>query len=331
MDEDWEEWNGKDPFWLHCVAGSIAGVAEHSLVYPLDTVRTHIQVCAECLHPLRNTKFKQRPQQPHQQQQLPTGMLQTIRHLMSEPAISSSASAASEVQGAARLWRGVGTMLVGCVPAHALYFSTYEAVKHIGTDEKGRISNFTASCAGAAATVGHDLVLTPWDTLKQRLQLGHYEGVSHAFTQILKAEGPSALWKSFPVTLATNIPYGVVLVTTNEYAKQELFSDGSFTSILASSSLAGLAAAAVTCPLDRVKTALQTQQLGPVCPRQLLCAQQKRGYEGWIDAVRGIYQTEGPRGLVRGMLPRILQHVPAAAISWTTYETAKKYLRSSSP
>jgi solute carrier family 25 iron transporter 28/37 len=34
---DWEEWDGKSPFWHHCVAGSAAGVAEHVLVYPLDT------------------------------------------------------------------------------------------------------------------------------------------------------------------------------------------------------------------------------------------------------------------------------------------------------
>ena len=48
FDDEWEEWDGISPFWVHCVAGSFAGVAEHVLVYPLDTVRTHIQVCAAC-------------------------------------------------------------------------------------------------------------------------------------------------------------------------------------------------------------------------------------------------------------------------------------------
>jgi len=43
LDEDWEEWDGRSPFWAHCVAGSLAGVAEHAAIYPLDTVRTHIQ------------------------------------------------------------------------------------------------------------------------------------------------------------------------------------------------------------------------------------------------------------------------------------------------
>mmetsp|Transcript_3777 Transcript_3777/g.8499 ORF Transcript_3777/g.8499 Transcript_3777/m.8499 type:complete len:167 (+) Transcript_3777:15-515(+) len=46
---EWEEWDGKSPFLHHCIAGSIAGVAEHTLLYPIDTVKTHMQsYCADC-------------------------------------------------------------------------------------------------------------------------------------------------------------------------------------------------------------------------------------------------------------------------------------------
>ena len=56
LDEDWEEWDGRSPFWAHCLAGSIAGVVEHAAIFPLDTVRTHIQVCAACLQSnIKNT------------------------------------------------------------------------------------------------------------------------------------------------------------------------------------------------------------------------------------------------------------------------------------
>ena len=37
--EDWEEWNGQGSFLHHCVAGSAAGVAEHVLMFPLDTYK----------------------------------------------------------------------------------------------------------------------------------------------------------------------------------------------------------------------------------------------------------------------------------------------------
>ena len=37
MHDDWEEWDGTSPFWIHCVAGSTAGVVEHTALFPLDT------------------------------------------------------------------------------------------------------------------------------------------------------------------------------------------------------------------------------------------------------------------------------------------------------
>ena len=42
-DLEWEEWDSSTSplsFFHHCLAGSFAGVAEHTLLYPLDTVKT---------------------------------------------------------------------------------------------------------------------------------------------------------------------------------------------------------------------------------------------------------------------------------------------------
>ena len=40
IDEDWEEWNPEtDKFWVHATAGSLAGIMEHTLIFPLDTVK----------------------------------------------------------------------------------------------------------------------------------------------------------------------------------------------------------------------------------------------------------------------------------------------------
>ena len=43
-------------------------------------------------------------------------------------------------------------------------------------------------------------------------------------------------------------------------------------------------------------------------------------------ALRLILKEDGARGLLRGLLPRVLFHVPAAAISWTVYESCKAAL-----
>ncbi|KAG7354079.1 mitochondrial carrier protein [Nitzschia inconspicua] len=415
FDEEWEEWDGSSPFWVHCVAGSLAGVTEHTLVYPLDTVRTHIQVCAACNfnganHPaskavaatasesytnaaVARTVASSSASKAAVAASQPVGsvlqkaastssilmtqggnssnnltMIQAIRQLMSQPLVLEGAAgrvgasnstssalksatesvaaatteAAVNTVGLSRLWRGVQTILIGCIPAHALYFSSYETVKAATLDQNGNVTAYGSILAGGAAVISHDLILGPLDTVKQRLQLGHYRGLSHALTTMIRDEGAISLFRSFPITLATNIPYGMVMVGTNEFCKQQWSKDGQLTLgvTLGASSLAGLVAAATTTPLDRIKTYLQTQQLSPACmlnstpnvspeacPLQTTSGKlSKPIVADWRQAAMRIYQTEGTVGFFRGMTPRILSHTPAVAISWTTYETAKRYL-----
>jgi solute carrier family 25 (mitochondrial iron transporter), member 28/37 len=427
VDDDWEEWDGTSPFWIHCVAGSLAGVVEHTAVYPLDTVRTHIQVCASCLHRagpaatassaasvpagggggvgVKNALAQSVLKNIHaggkiggvgtsggiHVSNLPTGMWQTMRFLVNEPMIaaattatlshpqqqhaaagSNSASSAelqrTMFQGYGRLWRGVQTILIGCIPAHALYFSAYETVKSATVDKKtGQVTAWGSSLAGAAAVLSHDVIMTPLDTMKQRMQLGHYQdGVVPAFRSIIQTEGWKALYRSFPITLATNIPYGMVMVSTHEVCKQawstttgggDTNTRPEWQTVLMASSLAGLTASAITTPLDRIKTALQTQELAPAClmkdtiscplrrqqeqqaVRQHLFPSSSTGAASssntatvgvrhatlW-EAAASIHRAEGMAGFARGLVPRILSHTPAVAISWTTYETAKHAL-----
>lgn len=42
-----------------------------------------------------------------------------------------SLSKVSATEGLATLWRGVGSVILGAGPAHAVYFGTYEIVKEI--------------------------------------------------------------------------------------------------------------------------------------------------------------------------------------------------------
>ena len=298
-------------------------------------------------------------------------MMQAIRQLVSQQplaveatsggaAAATAATATAEsaststlaAMNSARLWRGVQTILVGCIPAHALYFSTYEIVKAATLDSNGEVTAYGSALAGGAAVVSHDLILGPLDTVKQRLQLGHYTGLTDALTQMIRNEGAVSLLRSFPITLATNIPYGMIMVGTNELLKDQwttIQSDGdndenngnhhqhselTLGVTLGASSMAGLVAAATTTPLDRIKTSLQTQSLAPSClmpEPSTQCPYGGKNLEpvvaNWKQAALRIYQQEGVVGFFRGMTPRILSHTPAVAISWTTYETFKRYLQ----
>jgi solute carrier family 25 (mitochondrial iron transporter), member 28/37 len=140
----------------------------------------------------------------------------------------------------------------------------------------------------------------------------------------------------------------MVMVSTNEAMKQAFDGNGAALSMQATftaSAIAGCVAATVTTPLDRIKTALQTQQLQPACfntvpPRvvancPLAAAAASASstasttavkHATFRDAARSIWKQEGIRGFFRGVIPRVLSHTPAVAISWTTYETVKEML-----
>jgi solute carrier family 25 iron transporter 28/37 len=172
-------------------------------------------------------------------------------------------------EGFARLWRGAPAVLLGCIPSHAAYFSAYEAAKAaLGADGPDH-TPIAAAATGALATTVHDGVLTPMDVVKQRLQLGYYAGVRDAAASIARTEGISAFWRSFPTTLAMNVPYAAVVVATNESLRRALApltGGGTLSTYLLAGAGAGALAAAATCPLDVIKTRLQTAAVFAAAP-----------------------------------------------------------------
>ena len=185
-------------------------------------------------------------------------------------------------EGFPRLWRGAPAMVAASVPSHAAYFSAYEAGKvFFGADAPGH-HPLAAAASGACATLLHDAVLTPMDVVKQRLQLGFYSGIGQCLRSVLREEGLAGLYRSYPTTVLMNIPYAAVVVSTNESIKKALVSyatscqQGDNSNRAAGSSVsqapslwvymvsgagAGALGAAATCPLDVVKTRLQTASL----------------------------------------------------------------------
>ena len=84
-DLEWEEWNpGKLSFIHHMIAGSCAGLAEHVSIFPIDTLKTHVQ-CERCGS---------------------TSPMQTW----------NCATRIVGREGIFRLWRGVSAMFAGCIP-----------------------------------------------------------------------------------------------------------------------------------------------------------------------------------------------------------------------
>ncbi|CAM9643176.1 unnamed protein product, partial [Heterosigma akashiwo] len=231
-DLEWEDWDPeKGSFAVHMVAGSCAGVVEHCSMYPIDTLKTHVQ----CHKP---------------------------RQECSSRFICRSFSAIDFIQkqGMLRLWRGVNTMILGCIPAHAAYFSVVELCKEsFGVNRPGHHPWRRRPRARSPAS--STMIMTPRIVVKQRLQLGYYRGIAIAWT-VYPLAGAQAFFVSLPITLAMNIPYGCIMVATNESLKRVLRPGGDYDlgTHMAAGTGAGAAASLVTTPLDVVKTRLQVQR-----------------------------------------------------------------------
>ncbi|CCI44685.1 unnamed protein product [Albugo candida] len=329
IDEDWEEWSPeKGSFLHHMMAGSAAGVAEHVSIFPIDTIKTHMQ-CEQCHWSGSSSK---------------SSALETLRRLLKE-------------EGPLRLFRGVSTMLGASLPAHALYFSIFEYAKRTFGANRAEPTPFASGAAGVCGTICHDLIMTPMDLVKQRLQLGYYSGVWNCMKTITRTEGLRAFYISFPTTLLMNLPYSMIMVSANESFKKMLNPTGEMNVIayLSSGAAAGALAGALTNPLDVAKTRLQTQNIfveNEIACHQVPCKQLESvhrtqsaslshtlarekpehvlrprvQYRGLVDTLIQIGTQEGIGGYFRGVCPRLLLHAPSVAISWTTFEVLKKIL-----
>ncbi|KAJ7541885.1 hypothetical protein O6H91_10G081000 [Diphasiastrum complanatum] len=283
-------------FRQHMLAGSIAGIIEHVAMFPVDTVKTRVQMLSgpPCA---------------------------------SVHSLSKAFSSVMKIEGPLGFYRGIGAMVLGAGPSHAAYFAVYEAFKEkFGGNEPGH-HPLAHMAAGACATVANDAVLTPMDVVKQRLQLScsPYRGVLDCIKKMLKEEGLRAFYASYRTTVLMNIPFVGVHFASYEAAKKVLndlsldrTGEENFLTHVVAGGAAGALASAVTTPLDVVKTRLQCQG---VCGAERYCN------SSISEVIRRVITREGPKGLFRGMKPRVLFHTPAAAISWSTYEAGKAFLQ----
>lgn len=157
-------------------------------------------------------------------------------------------------------------MAIGCIPAHGLYFSIYEyMMKNLGLNEHEHNSSYLYSFVGFTSSLFHDLILTPTETLKQRLQLYRSERFRTTASMVakgmIKTEGLKAFYRSFGVNYFMNVPFGALIVTINETLKHKYLNPekASLFSYYITAGLAGLLAAVPTCPLDVIKTRLNIQ------------------------------------------------------------------------
>lgn len=273
---------------IHMTAGAIAGIMEHCVMYPLDSVKTRMQA----LTPSSGGGGG--------------GGVGTVLIRMVQQ------------EGFLRPIRGMSVMVAGAGPAHALYFSCYEFIKNklLSSRTNPNLNLAAYGTAGCLATLLHDGIMNPAEVVKQRLQMYNspYRNVMTCITNIYRKEGIYAFYRSYTTQLAMNVPFQMIHFMSYEIAQVFTNPDHTYNPIahMVSGALAGAVAAAVTTPLDVCKTLLNTQSGVQV--------------QGMTDAIKTIYRYGGLRGYFRGLNARVLYQMPATTICWSTYEFFKYIL-----
>ncbi|KAL7390976.1 hypothetical protein ABVT39_002163 [Epinephelus coioides] len=301
VDGDYESLPPHVSVATHMTAGAVAGILEHTVMYPVDSVKTRMQ----SLQPDPNAQYR--------------SVYQALKRII-------------QTEGVFRPLRGLNITMMGAGPAHALYFACYERVKRSLSDviQSGGNSHLANGIAGSVATVLHDAVMNPAEVIKQRMQMYNspYRGLWDCLQTVRRTEGVRAFYRSYSTQLTMNIPFQAVHFITYELMQEQLnpqrhYHPGTH---IVSGAAAGAVSAAITTPLDVCKTLLNTQE------NVALNSMNISGHlSGMANAFRTVYRLGGLAAFFKGAQARVIYQMPSTAIAWSVYEFFKYFLTKQQP
>lgn len=144
-----------------------------------------------------------------------------------------------------------------------------------------------------------------------------YKSMTDCAKYVYRNEGLSAFYVSYPTTLSMTVPFTALQFLAYESISTAMNPTKAYDPLThcAAGGVAGGFAAALTTPMDVVKTMLQTR--GTATDAEL------RNVNGFMEGSRLLYRREGFRGFFKGVRPRVVTTMPSTAICWSAYEACK--------
>ncbi|KAI5821336.1 mitochondrial carrier domain-containing protein [Pyronema omphalodes] len=276
------------------------------------------------------------------------------------------------------LYSGVTPAFCGSLPGTMIFFGTYEYSKRFLLDN-GCPDSIAYLTGGFIGDLFASFVYVPSEVLKTRLQLQgrhnnphfksgyNYRGTLDAARTIVRVEGPAALFYGYKATIMRDLPFSALqFAFYEEFRKWAINWKGPEIGLgleIGTGAMAGGLAGIITCPLDVVKTRLQTQVRTGTKPSTASTAAtispQTRSFStaailktsisspsttpppapdalklqtsSVILGLRLIYQTEGIAGWFRGVGPRAVWTSVQSGIMLVMYQSILKQLEKLDP
>ncbi|TAQ86178.1 hypothetical protein B7494_g5499 [Chlorociboria aeruginascens] len=313
--------------WAHFVAGGIGGMTAATLTAPLDVLKTRLQSDFYQAQLAQSRMAKGISPHAHLSP-LRSGLL----HFQETFQILGSVH---RIEGWRALFKGLGPILVGVVPARSINFFVVGNGKRIIGDytNRGQESALVVCAAAALAGITTSTVTNPIWLIKTRLQLDknrteeaggatkrQYKSSWDCIKQVVKQEGVRGLYKGMSASYLGVTESTLQWVLYEQMKKsldkreEKLMGSGrqrtawdrivSATGTVGAAGGAKLIAALATYPHEVVRTRLR---LAPTENGQLK-------YTGLLQCFKLVWKEEGMVALYGGLTPHLLRTVPSAAI-----------------
>eukprot|EP00486_Rosalina_sp_Unknown_P000189 CAMPEP_0201566418 /NCGR_PEP_ID=MMETSP0190_2-20130828/6161_1 /ASSEMBLY_ACC=CAM_ASM_000263 /TAXON_ID=37353 /ORGANISM="Rosalina sp." /LENGTH=277 /DNA_ID=CAMNT_0047985083 /DNA_START=345 /DNA_END=1175 /DNA_ORIENTATION=+ len=271
--------NEEIPAWRALLSGAAAGISVDVSLYPIDTLKTRLQ-------------------SPH-------GFWKS--------------------GGFKGVYRGLSAAASGSAPGAALFFLTYESSKpfihnHVLKSKEGLNANpLTHMLAASMAETTACLIRVPTEVIKQRMQTGGYDKLSFALSDTFRRYGIRGFYAGYGTTVAREIPFSFIQFPMWERFKLLWIKhinqgedikpyQGAFCG-----SISGAIAAAITTPLDVIKTRLMLRVDANNVP-----------YNGFRDCVTRIHGEGGSGAFFKGVVPRVSWIFVGGFFFFGAYEKTKQ-------
>ncbi|CAK1355427.1 Mitochondrial 2-oxodicarboxylate carrier 2 [Cercospora beticola] len=291
------------PFIYQFAAGAVAGVSEILVMYPLDVVKTRVQIQGRV--PIPGQDFY-------------TGMGDCFKKIVAN-------------EGFSRLYRGISAPILMEAPKRATKFAANDEWGKFYRNFFGvaKMNQSLSILTGASAGATEAFVVVPFELVKIRLQdkaqASKYNGMMDCVTKIIRNEGPLTLYQGLESTMWRHILwnsgyFGCIfqvrsLLPANPTGDKSI----QMRNDLISGSIGGTVGTILNTPMDVVKSRIQnsTKVVGGV-PK----------YNWAWPALGTVAKEEGFAALYKGFLPKVLRLGPGGGILLVVFTGVMDFFRS---
>ncbi|KAK4547341.1 hypothetical protein LTR36_000997 [Oleoguttula mirabilis] len=290
------------PFIYQFAAGAVAGVSEILIMYPLDVVKTRVQIQGRV--PV--------PGQDHY-----TSMVDCFRKIVQN-------------EGFSRLYRGITAPILMEAPKRATKFAANDEWGKVWRSAFGveKMNQSLSILTGASAGATEAFVVVPFELVKIRLQdraqAAKYNGMIDCVTKIIRQEGPLTLYQGLESTIWRHVLWNAGYFGCIHQVRALLPANPSkdktiqMRNDLLSGAIGGTVGTILNTPLDVVKSRIQNSpKVAGGVPKY-----------GWAFPALGmVYKEEGFGALYKGFLPKVLRLGPGGGILLVVFTGVMDFFR----